>query len=137
MLNYKIDINYFEKFLKIFSENVYKTRDLYYNKINATETVGENERNKINMVKQKDYSNYKNSTDYIEYLCQKKGITVKEMCEILDFNIRGFISNYSRQKLKPERAIKMIEYLDGDMIKYMKLPTRAEYKKSQKESEGK
>lgn len=85
----------------------------------------------------KDYSNYKNSTDYIEYLCQKKGITVKEMCEALDFNIRGFISNYSRQKLKSDRAIKMIEYLNGDMIEFMKLPTRAEYKKLNKEKDGK
>lgn len=91
----------------------------------------------MNIKKQKDYSDYKTSTDYIEYLCQLKGITIKEMCETLDFNFNGFITNYIRKHLKPERAIKMIEYLDGDMIKYMKLPTRAEYKKLQKESEGK
>ena len=89
------------------------------------------------MKKQNDYNNYKTSTDYIEYLCQLKGITIKEMCEALDFNFNGFITNYSRKHLKPERAIKMIEYLNGDMIKYMKLPTRAEYKKLKKESEGK
>ena len=89
------------------------------------------------MKKRKDYSNYKTSTDYIEYLCQKKGITVKEMCEILDFNYDGFISGYRRRQLKLDRAIKLIKYLDGDLMELMTLPTRAEYKKLQKESEGK
>ena len=91
----------------------------------------------MNIKKQKDYLDYKTSTDYIEYLCQLKGITIKEMCEALDFNIKGFLTNYSRKHLKPERAIKMIQYLNGDMIEFMKLPTRAEYKKLQKEKEGK
>lgn len=89
------------------------------------------------MKKKKDYSDYKNSTDYIEYLCQKKGVTVNEMCNELDFNVKGFRSSYIRKHLKSERAIKVMEYLDGDMLEFMKLPTRAQYKKLNKESEGK
>lgn len=90
------------------------------------------------MIKQeKDYSDYKTSTDYIEYLCQLKGVTIKEMCDALDFNFDGFVSNYRRKHLKSDRAIKVIQYLDGDMMEFMMLPTRAQYKKLQKESEGK
>lgn len=90
----------------------------------------------MNMQK-KDYSNYKTSTDYIEYLCQLKGITIREMCNALNFNYDGFVSNYRRKHLKSDRAIKVIQYLNGDMMKFMVLPTRAEYKKLNKESEGK
>lgn len=90
------------------------------------------------MIKQeKNYADYKTSTDYIEYLCQKKGVTIKEMCDALDFNFDGFVSNYRRKHLKSDRAIKVIQYLDGDMMEFMMLPTRAQYKKLQKESEGK
>ena len=80
----------------------------------------------------KDYSNYKNSTDYIEYLCQLKGITIKELCDALNFNFDAFVSGYRKQRLKPERAIKVIKYLDGDLMTLMSLPSRAEYKKLNK-----
>lgn len=85
----------------------------------------------------KDYSNYKTSTDYIKYLCQKKGITIKEMCNALDFNFDGFNSSFRRKHLKPERAIKLVKYLDGDLMTLMSLPTRAKYLKLQKENGGK
>ena len=89
------------------------------------------------MKTQKDYSNYKTSTDYIEYLCQVKGITVKEMCDALDFNFESFVSGYRRRALRRQRAIKVANYLDGDLMKILSLPSRAEYKKLQNESEGK
>ena len=85
----------------------------------------------------KDYSDYKTSTDYIEYLCQLKGISVKEMCDALDFNFESFVSGYRRRSLRKERAIKVANYLNGDLMKILSLPTRAEYKKLNKESEGK
>ena len=85
----------------------------------------------------KDYSDYKSSTDYIEYLCQLKGITIKELCDALDFNFNAFVSGYRKYRLKPERAIKVIKYLDGDLMTLMSLPSRAEYKKLNKEKEGK
>lgn len=88
------------------------------------------------MKTQKDYSNYKTSTDYIEYLCQVKGITVKEMCDALDFNFESFVSGYRRRALRRQRAIKVANYLDGDLMKILSLPSRAEYKKLNKK-EGK
>ena len=88
------------------------------------------------MKTQKDYSNYKTSTDYIEYLCQLKGITVKEMCDALDFNFESFVSGYRRRALRRQRAIKVANYLDGDLMKILSLPSRAEYKKLNKK-EGK
>lgn len=87
-------------------------------------------------MKTKDYSDYKTSTDYIEYLCQLKGITVKEMCDALDFNFESFVSGYRRRALRRQRAIKVANYLDGDLMKILSLPSRAEYKKLNKK-EGK
>lgn len=79
-------------------------------------------------------TSYDNYSDYILYLCQQKGITIKKMCEDLDFNYQAFRSNYRRNRLNRDHLFKLINYLNADFTLLMTLPLSSELKK-RKENE--
>ena len=81
-------------------------------------------------------TSYDTYSDYILYLCQQKGITIKKMCEDLNFNYPAFRSNYRRNKLSRDHLYKLINYLNADFTLLMTLPLSSDLKKERKDNEN-
>lgn len=65
---------------------------------------------------------YNTYGSYIRVLCKRKGTSLRQMCLALDIPYRGFLASYTCKRMRRERMLKVMDYLDGDVNKLMRLP---------------
>lgn len=68
--------------------------------------------------------------------CSRKGITMKTMCNDLDFNYEGFYTNLGRNRLTSTRVLKIVDYLDLDLRTLMDAPIEKDLKKKVRKNNG-
>lgn len=71
---------------------------------------------------------YQTQAQYIRYLCNEKGINLKQLCEALDINYHSITCNYRKKFIGSRRLYKMVNYLGGDMNIILALPTDRDLK---------
>lgn len=59
--------------------------------------------------------------DYIYFLCYYRGVTIKQMCSDLDISYNTFKSHITKS-ISTKRLLKIIKYLDGDVLLALDLP---------------
>mgnify|MGYP003082588532 CR=1 FL=1 len=74
-------------------------------------------------------NNYKTRDEYIRFLANQKGVTLKQMCEDLGISYISFKSGYLHRKMRRKRQEKIMNYLDGDIKIIESLPVKFCYYK--------
>lgn len=63
-------------------------------------------------------------SQYIKWLCKRKGITIKKMCDDTGYMYNTIAGNYKYQYLSRQVLVDVINYLEGDFNIAMNLPYR-------------
>ena len=71
--------------------------------------------------------NYTTQDEYIRWLANKKGVTLKQMCTDLGIPYQSFKSGYLHRKMRTKRQHKIMDYLDGDNQIFESLPRKFSY----------
>ena len=61
-------------------------------------------------------------SQYIKWLCKRKGITIKKMCNDTGYMYNTIAGNYKYQYLSRQVLVDVINYLEGDFNIAMNLP---------------
>ena len=61
-------------------------------------------------------------SQYIKWLCKRKGITIKKMCDDTGYMYNTIAGNYKNQYLSRQVLVDVINYLEGDFNIAMNLP---------------
>lgn len=61
-------------------------------------------------------------SQYIKWLCKRKGITIKKMCDDTGYMYNTIAGNYKYQYLSRQVLVDVINYLEGDFNIAMNLP---------------
>ena len=61
-------------------------------------------------------------SQYIKWLCKRKGITIKKMCDDTGYMYNTIAGNYKYQYLSRQALVDVINYLEGDFNIAMNLP---------------
>lgn len=61
-------------------------------------------------------------SQYIKWLCKRKGITIKKMCDATGYMYNTIAGNYKYQYLSRQVLVDVINYLEGDFNIAMNLP---------------
>lgn len=61
-------------------------------------------------------------SQYIKWLCKRKGITIKKMCDDTGYMYNTIAGNYKYQYLSRQILVDVINYLEGDFNIAMNLP---------------
>ena len=72
-----------------------------------------------NSVSLKDFDTI---SQYIKWLCKRKGITIKQMCDDTGYKYNTIAGNYKYQYLSRQVLVDVINYLEGDFNIAMNLP---------------
>ena len=63
-------------------------------------------------------------SQYIKWLCKRKGITIKKMCDDTGYMYNTIAGNYKYQYLSRQVLVDVINYLESDFNIAMNLPYR-------------
>lgn len=61
-------------------------------------------------------------SQYIKWLCKRKDITIKKMCDDTGYMYNTIAGNYKYQYLSRQVLVDVINYLEGDFNIAMNLP---------------